>query len=57
MTRAMHELVLTRALRRSRHGSDLSRENQPSRFLAEVPRQLIKEIEPAQVEAEAVWTE
>jgi len=44
MTRAMDTLVLSRARYRRRYGSDLPEASVPSRFLEEVPPQLIEEI-------------
>jgi DNA helicase-2/ATP-dependent DNA helicase PcrA len=44
MTRAMDTLVLTRAVYRRRWGTDLPEASVPSRFLDEVPPQLIEEM-------------
>ncbi len=44
MTRAMHTLVLTRAVYRRRYGTDLPEASVPSRFLDEVPAQLLEEM-------------
>jgi len=44
MTRAMDQLILTRAVYRRRYGTDLPEASVPSRFLEEVPAQLIEEI-------------
>jgi DNA helicase-2/ATP-dependent DNA helicase PcrA len=44
MTRAMDTLVLSRARYRRRYGSDLPEASVPSRFLEEVPPQLMEEI-------------
>ncbi|HKU28464.1 MAG TPA: UvrD-helicase domain-containing protein [Candidatus Sulfotelmatobacter sp.] len=44
MTRAMDQLVLTRAVYRRRYGTDLPEASVPSRFLEEVPGQLIEEL-------------
>ena len=44
MTRAMDTLVLTRAAYRRRYGTDLPEASIPSRFLDEVPAQLVEEI-------------
>jgi DNA helicase II / ATP-dependent DNA helicase PcrA len=44
MTRAMDQLVLTRAVYRRRYGSDLPEASVPSRFLEEVPGGLIEEL-------------
>jgi DNA helicase II / ATP-dependent DNA helicase PcrA len=44
MTRAMDTLVLTRAVYRRRYGTDLPEASVPSRFLEEVPSELLEEI-------------
>ncbi len=44
MTRAMDTLVLTRAVYRRRYGTDLPEASVPSRFLEEVPAELIEEL-------------
>jgi DNA helicase-2/ATP-dependent DNA helicase PcrA len=44
MTRAMNSLVLTRAHYRRRYGNDAPEQSIPSRFLEEVPRQLIENL-------------
>jgi len=44
MTRAMDQLILTRAVYRRRYGTDLPEASVPSRFLEEVPGQLIEEL-------------
>jgi DNA helicase II / ATP-dependent DNA helicase PcrA len=44
MTRAMDQLVLTRAVYRRRYGTDLPEASVPSRFLEEVPAPLIEEM-------------
>jgi len=44
MTRAMDQLILTRAVYRRRYGTDLPEASVPSRFLEEVPMQLIEEL-------------
>jgi DNA helicase-2/ATP-dependent DNA helicase PcrA len=44
MTRAMDSLVLTRALYRRRYGNDAQEISIPSRFLEEVPSQLIENL-------------
>jgi DNA helicase-2/ATP-dependent DNA helicase PcrA len=44
MTRAMNTLVLTRAVYRRRYGTDLPEASVPSRFLEEVPPQLMEDI-------------
>jgi len=44
MTRAMDTLILSRAVYRRRYGTDLPEASVPSRFLEEVPPQLIEEL-------------
>jgi DNA helicase-2/ATP-dependent DNA helicase PcrA len=44
MTRAVDQLILTRAIYRRRYGTDLPEASVPSRFLEEVPIQLIEEL-------------
>ncbi|MGA8213373.1 MAG: UvrD-helicase domain-containing protein [Candidatus Sulfotelmatobacter sp.] len=44
MTRAMDQLILTRAVYRRRYGTDLPEASVPSRFLEQVPIQLIEEL-------------
>ncbi len=44
MTRAMDQLILTRAVYRRRYGTDLPEASVPSRFLEEVPASLIEEM-------------
>ncbi|HEY4903114.1 MAG TPA: UvrD-helicase domain-containing protein [Candidatus Sulfotelmatobacter sp.] len=44
MTRAMDQLVLTRAVYRRRYGSDMPEASVPSRFLEEVPAPLLEEL-------------
>jgi len=44
MTRAMDQLIMTRAVYRRRYGSDLPEASVPSRFLEEVPAPLIEEL-------------
>jgi DNA helicase-2/ATP-dependent DNA helicase PcrA len=44
MTRARDQLILTRAVYRRRYGTDLPEASVPSRFLEEVPIQLIEEL-------------
>ncbi len=44
MTRAMNALVLTRAVYRRRYGTDLPEASVPSRFLAEVPAELLEDV-------------
>ena len=44
MTRAMDSLVLSRAVYRRRYGTDMPEASVPSRFLDEVPPQLVEEL-------------
>ena len=44
MTRAMDTLILTRAVYRRRYGTDLPEASVPSRFLEEVPAELMEDI-------------
>ncbi len=44
MTRAMDTLVITRARYRRRYGSDMPESSIPSRFLEEIPSQLIEDL-------------
>ncbi len=44
MTRAMDQLILTRAVYRRRYGTDLPEASVPSRFLEEIPAPLIEEL-------------
>jgi DNA helicase-2/ATP-dependent DNA helicase PcrA len=44
MTRAMDQLILTRAVYRRRYGTDLPEASVPSRFLEEVPGSLLEEL-------------
>ena len=44
MTRAMNTLILTRANYRRRYGNDAPEQSVPSRFLEEVPSQLIENL-------------
>ncbi|HEY6185053.1 MAG TPA: UvrD-helicase domain-containing protein [Terriglobales bacterium] len=44
MTRAMDTLILSRAVYRRRYGTDMPEASVPSRFLEEVPPQLIEEL-------------
>jgi DNA helicase II / ATP-dependent DNA helicase PcrA len=44
MTRAMDSLILTRAVYRRRYGTDLPEASVPSRFLEEVPSELMEEL-------------
>jgi DNA helicase-2/ATP-dependent DNA helicase PcrA len=44
MTRAMDTLILSRAVYRRRYGTDMPEASVPSRFLDEVPAQLVEEL-------------
>jgi DNA helicase-2/ATP-dependent DNA helicase PcrA len=44
MTRAMDQLVLTRAVYRRRYGTDLPEASVPSRFIEEIPAELLEEL-------------
>jgi len=44
MTRAMHALILTRAVYRRRYGTDMPEASVPSRFLEEVPAALLEDL-------------
>src|SRR5207247_6815618 len=44
MTRAMDALILTRAVYRRRYGTDLPEASVPSRFLEEVPAELVENL-------------
>jgi DNA helicase-2/ATP-dependent DNA helicase PcrA len=44
MTRAMDQLVLTRAVYRRRYGTDMPEASVPSRFLEEIPAELMEEL-------------
>jgi DNA helicase-2/ATP-dependent DNA helicase PcrA len=44
MTRAMDTLILSRAIYRRRYGTDLPEASIPSRFLEEVPMELVEEL-------------
>src|SRR5262249_10845829 len=46
MTRAMDQLILTRAVYRRRYGNDMPQASVPSRFLDEVPAPLLEELGP-----------
>ena len=54
MTRAMDQLILTRAVYRRRYGTDLPEASVPSRFLEEVPGPLIEELGTRRV-GRLVW--
>ena len=44
MTRAMDTLILTRAVYRRRYGTDLPEASIPSRFLEEIPMELVEDL-------------
>src|ERR1700689_3721448 len=44
MTRAMDTLILSRAVYRRRYGTDLPEASVPSRFLEEIPAELLEEL-------------
>src|SRR5207244_6992895 len=44
MTRAMDTLILSRAVYRRRYGTDLPEASVPSRFLGEVPAELLEDV-------------
>src|SRR5207237_665444 len=44
MTRAMDRLILSRAVYRRRYGTDLPEASVPSRFLEEVPAELLEDV-------------
>jgi DNA helicase-2/ATP-dependent DNA helicase PcrA len=56
MTRAMDTLVLTRAVYRRRYGTDLPEASVPSRFLEEVPAELVEELGGARRKRESSRT-
>jgi len=47
MTRAMDALILTRARYRRRYGTDMPEASVPSRFLEEVPQELVQDLGPS----------
>ena len=55
MTRAMNTLVLTRAHYRRRYGNDAPEQSIPSRFLEEVPSQLIENL-GSRTPAQTAWS-
>ena len=56
MTRAMDTLILTRAVYRRRYGTDLPEASVPSRFLEEVPAELVEEWGPSRRKRESSRT-
>ena len=53
MTRAMDTLILSRAVYRRRYGTDMPEASVPSRFLEEVPPQLVEELGGSRAKARA----
>src|SRR4029077_5709047 len=49
MTRAMDQLVVTRAVYRRRYGTDMPEASVPSRFLDEIPAELMEELGKSRV--------
>ena len=49
MTRAMDQLVITRAVYRRRYGTDMPEASVPSRFLDEIPAELVEELGKSRV--------
>jgi DNA helicase-2/ATP-dependent DNA helicase PcrA len=47
MTRAMDTLIVTRARYRRRYGNDMPEASLPSRFLEEIPAELLEDLSPA----------
>jgi DNA helicase-2/ATP-dependent DNA helicase PcrA len=56
MTRAMNTLILTRAHYRRRYGNDSPEQSIPSRFLEEVPSQLIENLGSASPAQSSSWS-
>ncbi len=56
MTRAMNTLILTRAHYRRRYGADVPEASIPSRFLEEVPEQLIENLGGSGAGAVRTWS-
>ena len=56
MTRAMNTLILTRAHYRRRYGNDSPEQSIPSRFLEEVPSQLIENLGGASPAQSSSWS-
>jgi DNA helicase-2/ATP-dependent DNA helicase PcrA len=57
MTRAMDTLIMSRAVYRRRYGTDMPEASVPSRFLEEVPPQLIEELGTRSTRASRSFTE
>jgi DNA helicase-2/ATP-dependent DNA helicase PcrA len=51
MTRAMDTLLVTRARYRRRYGNDMPEASLPSRFLEEIPADLIEDLSPARAQS------
>ncbi len=56
MTRAMNTLILTRAHYRRRYGNDAPEQSIPSRFLEEVPSQLIENLGGRGLDPSSSWS-
>jgi DNA helicase-2/ATP-dependent DNA helicase PcrA len=55
MTRAMDTLILTRARYRRRYGNDMPEASLPSRFLEEVPAELMEDLSPVRAQTQS-WS-
>ena len=55
MTRAMDQLVLTRAIYRRRYGTDMPEASVPSRFLEEIPAELMEEMGTSRSRSGTRW--
>ena len=55
MTRAMDTLILTRAVYRRRYGTDLPEASIPSRFLEEIPAELVEDLGTSRRGRQVVW--
>ena len=55
MTRAMDTLILTRAVYRRRYGTDLPEASIPSRFLEEIPVELVEELGTSRRARQVAW--
>ncbi len=53
MTRAMDTLILTRARYRRRYGNDMPEASLPSRFLEEVPAELMEDLSPVRAQTQS----
>jgi ATP-dependent DNA helicase UvrD/PcrA len=54
MTRAMDQLIITRAVYRRRYGTDMPEASVPSRFLEEIPGELVEELGTARRRSSAL---